>query len=72
MTNKFELDKILNELRETAIERKTNGQEALKFDIRLQNVEILLSEYAIDNDIAVPLPEFLTSDELFLVESLLS
>ena len=72
MSNLNEIKKILNELTLFALGRKRLGEKPLSFDIRLESAEMLLSEFAIKHNMRVPLPEFLTSDELFLVESLLS
>ena len=71
MTNIIELNSVLKALRIETIERMKNKAKALEFDIRLRNVESLLSDHAIEHDVSVPLPEFCTSDELFMIEMLL-
>ena len=71
MSNIFEIKKILTELKMIADGRKLIGKKPLSFDLRLENVELLLSEFAINHDISVPLPEFLTSNELFELEMIL-
>ena len=71
MSNISEIKKIITQLKIIADGRKTAGKKPLSFDLRLQNVELLLSDFAITNDVSVPLPEFLTSDELFELEMLL-
>ena len=71
MTNMTELNNVLKSLRKETIERMLKEDTPLSFDIRLRNVELLLSEHAIEHDVDVPLPEFMTSDELFMIEMLM-